>query len=682
MTDADLIALAEQAGVAPRWRDYRGRLHDVAPPTLRAVLAATDVPAGSDAEIRDSRERLEKQQTGADLPPLIALDAGQPIALPLAPARYRITHEDGTTSEGTPEESGGRALLPAIDTPGYHRLEIGRTEITLAVAPSRCFSLADAGAGSRAWGLAVQLYSLRREGDGGIGDFSALRRFVRSAAGHGAAAVAISPVHAQFSADPDRFSPYAPSSRVALNVLHADTEDLRLGPAEAAAAAAARAGLEAPPLIDWSAAARARLARLRHVHRQFRAAPRQFQEEFARFRTKRPDLELHARFEALQAHLFGADPKRWHWRSWPQDYRDPQNTAVAAFASAHAEEVAFHLFLQFLAERELAGAQAAARAAGMPVGLIADLAVGTDSGGSHAWSRQDEMLIGLTVGAPPDLLNTQGQNWGVVAFSPLGLVRHGFAAFIEMLRAALRHAGGVRIDHAMGLARLWVVPDGADANEGAYLRFPLDDMLRLLALESRRHRGIVLGEDLGTVPEGFSEKLESRGVMGMRVLWFERGEDRFKPPPEWSAGAAAMTSTHDLPTVAGWWSGRDLEWRQRLNLLGDDRAVWFENENRGKDRSRLWQAFCASGAAAGEPPKPEEPAIAVDAAVRHVGRAGCELVMLPLEDALAEPEQPNLPGTLHEHPNWRRRTPAPADRLLDDPAVAARLAGLAEARRQ
>ena len=675
MSDADLIALAEAAGLAPRWRDAFGKMHDVAPEVLRAVLAALGTPAGSDAEVADSRGGLQHEE--GPLPPLLTADAGQPIAVPAPAGRFRLTLEDGTRREGRAEP---RALLPAIDVPGYHALELGDIRTTLAVAPAHGFLPEDAAPGRKLWGLAVQLYALRRAGDGGIGDFSALRRFVATAGARGAAAVAISPVHAQFSADADRFSPYAPSSRVMLNVLHADAETIP--DAYLPARPEQWAALEAGPMVDWPAAGRLRLAHFRRVFDRFAAAPRAaLHEAFDAFRAEQGDLlESHARFEALHAHVFGADATRWNWRDWPEEYRSPDDPAVARFAHTHAREVAFHAFLQFLADRGSAAAQQAARAAGMPIGLISDLAVGTDLGGSHAWSRQDQMLMGLTIGAPPDVLNTQGQNWGITAFSPAGLQRHGYAGFLEMLRAALRHAGGVRIDHAMGLTRLWVVPEGASPQQGAYLRFPSDDLLRLLALESHRHRAVVLGEDLGTVPEGFQDRLGTRGVMGLRVLWFESDDDGFRPPGRWTRRAVAMTSTHDLPTVAGWWSGRDLALREELGLLGDDKAIWFEHENRARDRVRLWEAFRGSRAGLGEVPPPEKPEPAVDAAIRHVGAAGCELALLPVEDALGLPDQPNLPGTLHEHPNWQRRLALPADRVLDDPAVAARLASLAEAR--
>jgi 4-alpha-glucanotransferase len=669
MIDGALQELAQQAGIAVHWRDAFGQEHEVSPDTLRAVLNAIGLPANTDAEIADSRAQIAVQQRG--LLPLTTADEGSAIRIAATPGRFKLTFEDGTVSEGEAWDGGdGQAVLPPIAPPGYHQLELGGAVTTLAVAPSRCFTIADAGGLDRPWGLAVQLYALRRHGDLGIGDFAALRDFVACAARHGAQAVAISPVHAQFSADPNRFSPYAPSSRITLNVLHADAP-----PADRPEDATR---LESLDLIDWPQATRTRLRCLQAAFAAFRA--NEDQAAFEAFRREQGDLlERHARFEALHAHQFGADPQKWNWRTWPAELRDPTSPAVAAFASDHAEEVAFHAWLQFRADRGLAAAQAAARRNGMKIGLISDLAVGTDAGGSHAWSRQQETLIGLTIGAPPDPLGPQGQDWGLAAFSPRGLQQHGYSAFLEMLRIALRHAGGVRVDHVMGLSRIWVKPDGASAAEGAYLRFPFQDLKRLIALESWRHRAIVLGEDLGTLPDGFQPQLEAAGILGMRVLWFERwGDGSFKPPHEWSRGAVGMTSTHDLPTVAGWWRGHDLDVRAGLGLIGDEAQ---QREARAQDRARLWQAFTASGAATGDPPPPDDPGRVTDAALVHVGRSACELVMVPIEDALAQEEQPNLPGTLNEHPNWRRRLPLACNAVLDAPEVASRIARLDAARR-
>ena len=648
MTDEALGEFARASGVATHWRDAFGVEHAVSPQSLRAVLAALDLPAETDAQFAEGRARIDAQNDVTRAPMIVAL-AGEPIQG--IHGAFRIEREDGGVSTGFSD-----GALPGIDVAGYHTLHHGGRVTALAVCPPRCFGLADADA-AHAWGLAVQLYSLRRDGDGGIGDFAALGDFVRSAARHGADAVAISPAHAQFSADPDRFSPYSPSSRVMLNVLHAACD----GPQRDDA------------LIDWPDATRGRLARMRA---RFDAIGRD--AAFDAYRVARGELlQSHACFEALHADQFRRDPSKWHWRTWPAALRDPRGAAVAQFARRNARDVAFHAWLQQQADAGLAAAQGTARDAGMKIGLISDLAVGTDGGGSHAWSRQDEMLIGLAVGAPPDLLSPHGQNWGLLAFSPLGLRRHAYAAFIEMLRAALRHAGGVRIDHVMGLARLWVIPEGAAAADGAYLTFPQEDLLRLVALESWRHRAIVLGEDLGTLPHGFQERLESAGLLGLRVLWFERGADGFAPPSSWSRGAVAMTSTHDLPTVAGWWQARDLDWRARAGQMRDEPA---ERAERTLDHGRLWQAMRDSGAAEGDPPPETEPARAVDAAVAHVGGANCDLVLLPMEDALGQTEQPNLPGTLDEHPNWRRRMADSADTALDRPDVAARLAALASRR--
>ncbi len=653
----DLTALAEAAGVAPRWSDYRGEQHDVAPDTLRAVLAALGLPAATPGDIQDSLAAVEGQP--GHLPPLLTATAGQPVPLP--PGRYQLQLEDGTRREGA------GALV--VTEPGYHRLEVAGQQTTLAVAPPSCFTVRIAAPGRRPWALAVQLYALRRQGDAGLGDFRALQDLVGPAAALGAAAVAISPVHAQFSADPDRFSPYSPSSRIMLNVLHAAHDW------------PPNAGLESLPLVDWPEASRHRLAALRAA---FANAPPSQLEALAAFRAEQGDpLETHARFEALHADQFGRDPSRWHWRTWPEALRDPASPAVAEFAAAHADEVAFHAYMQFLADRSLAAVQAATRAAGMPIGLIADLAVGADSGGSHCWSRQAETLMGVSIGAPPDLLSAQGQNWGLAAFSPRGLARHGFAAFLEMLRSAMRHAGGVRIDHALGLARLWIVPDGGSAAGGAYLAFPRQDMLRLIALESHRHRAIVLGEDLGTIPEGFQEELADAGILGMRVLWFERKDEAFIPPRRWTKAAAAMTSTHDLPTAAGWWAGRDLEWRAKLDLAGGPEKQANDGNERFRDRFLLWDAMQDSAAAHGPPPADADAGAFADAATRHVAGAACDLAIIPIEDALALQEQPNLPGTMGEqHPNWRRRLPGPAAELLQPPAVAARLAAVTRARTQ
>jgi 4-alpha-glucanotransferase len=671
VSDEALIELAEAAGLQPRWRDAAGAQKTVAPDALRSLLSALSLPAATPAQVRDSQARLASRREA--MAPLLTADAGGEIELvrpglgPLA----RLTLETGEAIDIALTPTAHGARLRAPDRPGYHRLVVGDREATLAVAPAKTQPLADRAAGGRAWGAAVQVYSLAGAGD--FGDFGDLAAFAEAIGARGAQALAVSPVHALFAADPSRYSPYAPSSRLFLNSLYADPAMI---PGDAGPRAASPA---AGALIDWAAAAPAKLTRLREAFKRLIDQGGPALEAFHTFRREgRRDLERHARFEALHAAFFAqAGARGWH--DWPRPFHDPDGMAVSDFARAHTDEVTFYAFLQWMADIGLARAQDAARASGMGIGLIADLAVGLDAGGSQAWSRPDDLLRGVNVGAPPDLFQPRGQDWGVAALSPDSLRRSGYDAFLRTLRRALRHAGGVRIDHAMGLGRLWLTPHGASPSEGVYLTYPLKDLLRLVALEAHRAEALVIGEDLGTVPAGFREAMHDQGMLGMSVLWFERGADgAFVAPDAWSPKAAALTTTHDLPTVAGWWSGRDIDWLARLGQASVD-EVTQARAARQADRARLWDACVAAGVASQGPP-PQTPAPAVDAGIAYVAASACPLAIVPIEDLVGLEEQPNLPGTIDEHPNWRRRLPARADELMQSRAVAARIATLSKAR--
>lgn len=688
MSDADLTRLAAAAGIDVDWESAFGEPMTTQPDVLRTVLAALGVPAGSETDIRDGLRRFGGDGGGGS-EPMATGDVGRPIRVPVGgmagPARFRIRIETGGAVEGEATPAGGAIELPAIGDAGYHALEIGGREITLAVAPRCSHSVRDLGRGHdpRLWGAAVQLYTLRGGGRYGAGDFSALAEFVGSAGRAGASAVAISPVHAMFAADPERFSPYSPSSRLFLNGLYCDPAQVFGKEATAQAIAAAGladefARLEALDLIDWPSLAGAKLTLFRHLYDN--ALPGTAHVgALARFAAEGGEaLRDHARYEALLCHLLAQDRSFTGWRAWPEQYRSPSGPAVDRFAREHEREVGFHRFIQWLAAGGLDAAQAAAKAAGMPVGLVADLAIGTDGGGSQGWTRQGEILVGLSAGAPPDLLNRMGQGWGISAFSPTALKQTGFRAFIEMLRASFRHAGGVRIDHVMGLMRLWLVPDGAIPRDGAYVRFPFDDLLRLIKLESARHQAIVVGEDLGTVPAGFRERMADVAVLGMGVLWFEKTRQRFFPPAEWRRNAMAMTTTHDLPTVAGWWGERDIDWRVRLDLLGAGFTEEGERQARAGERHQLAEMLRAEGIAG--PDEYIDGQKAVDGAITLVGRTPCPLAVIPLEDFLGQVEEPNLPGTITEHPNWRRRTETEAGAIFDGDGPKRRARLLDEAR--
>lgn len=687
MTGSPLSALAEAAGITARWTDAFGLPQTVPDDSLRALLVALGLPAATDREIRDSHAFLGAPGASS-VPVLITAVVGEPVLLPssgIGTRQYRIDCEDGRVLHGrTVESPEGHAQLPPVNAWGYHRLLLDGRESMLAVAPPRCFGVLDALGRERACGTAAQLYSLRREGAADIGDYRALQALALATARAGADFIAVSPVHALFAADATRYSPYAPSNRLFLNVLHVDAGALAdlsgVAPAEAAAQTATS------DLIDWPAIATSKLALLR---RQFDALSSrdllspgtptgQLFQEYRR--DSGSSLERHAGFEALQATMLREDAAHWHWQAWPDDFRDPDSARTAAFMNAHEPDVAFHAFLQWRATTDLAAAQSAAKAAGMGLGLIADLAVGTDSAGSYTWGHQADLLPGVSVGAPPDLFNPLGQDWGLTTFSPHALRRTGFAPFVNLLRAAMRHAGGVRIDHILGLQRLWLVPNGVSSREGAYLAYPLQDLLRLVALESWRHRAVVVGEDLGTVPPGFRATLADVNVLGTRVLWFERDEMRFMAPCEWHPATLATSSTHDLPTIAGWWAGRDIDWRVRLGLLGADETGALLLAGRDADRARLWQALRDAGVASGEMAGTDEIHRVLDAVAAFVGATPCALAMLPLEDILGLIEQPNLPGTIENHPNWRHRLPVNVERIMDDPGVRSRFEALASTR--
>ncbi|WP_114812853.1 4-alpha-glucanotransferase [Paraburkholderia kururiensis] len=714
-TATTIAQLAEAAGFEVEWSDAHGHPQRVPEETLAVLLERIGLPCSSAAQIRQSAAALEAENAGRKLPPLISVDCDRAVALPVAGVKsgshYRIELESGAVIDGRFTAPRGEApLLAPIGEPGYHSLLLNDTRITLAVAPQRCHTVADAwhalhGEAAHApplWGIAAQLYGLRRADDGGMGDYTALASLAIASAKRGAHALAISPTHAMFSAEPQRFSPYAPSSRLWLNVAHIDPAAV-FGTEAAQAAIASvhaadeRAALEALPLIDWPPAVRNKLRVLRALFERFCAEERAHgsprAREFEDFCTRGGRaLEDHARFEALHAAQLEAHERNGkdkgraphHWRDWPEALRNPRAPEVDAFAGEHRHEVDFHLFLQWLAAKGLSHAQHAARDAGMAIGLIADLAVGCDSAGSHAWSWPEDMLQGVSVGAPPDLFNQAGQSWGLTTFSPRAMRTQGFRAFIDMLRAAFAHAGGVRIDHILGLRRLWLVPEGESARNGAYLRYPLGDLLRLIALESWRHRAVVIGEDLGTVPPGFRERLAERGLSGIRVLWFERDGSRFMAPTQWDANGVATTTTHDLPTVCGWWSGTDIEWRHRIGQTApraDGRdPVKLAREERAADRDALWSAFQHAGVAAPDVPAPPADEAPLDEALAFVAATPCPLVTYPLEDLLALEDQPNLPGSIDEHPNWRRRLTVPVDEMFDDDTFSDRLLAVDRAR--
>ncbi|HWE05742.1 MAG TPA: 4-alpha-glucanotransferase, partial [Rhizomicrobium sp.] len=638
--DEAVIALAAEAGLDVRWTGADGKSCVVAIDTLASVLRALGLPAGSHAEVRESRTRLRMENRG--VPALIAARAGETVRLPKGSAGEINLASGARRSLRLRDTGDGAVCFRAPSEVGYHRIELDGRDVTLAVAPGHCVRPDDIVAHSRLAGLSAQIYALRGGTSGAFGDFAALGAFAKRAGRMGFEALMTSPVHAQFGVACSRFSPYSPSTRFFLNPLFADATLEGGEPLEDTQRESC--------LIDWPEASSRKHQALRAAFARFRKrGNRSAFEHFCRDGGER--LLSHALFEALGRRFRSRG--NYERCDWPAGFSAPGAPGVREFAHSAREDVEFQLFLQWITACSAAAAQKAARQT-MAIGIVSDIAVGMDPQGSHAWSAPQELLQGLRVGAPPDAFASSGQDWGLTTLCPRTLRASAYAPFIATLRAAMHNAGGIRIDHALGLRRMWVLPAGASSVDGVYLRYPQPELLRLAALESHLHRAIVIGEDLGTVPGGFRDDLADAGVLGTQVLWFERDRaGRFTSPRQWRRNAVATTTTHDLATIAGWWSENDIDWQVRIHRL--DGAGGKMRDERAADRGRLWSALKRAKCVTGSKPERNKPDAVVTGALAFVGRTRRTLALAPVEDIAGEVEQANLPGTIDEHPNWRRR---------------------------
>ena len=676
MDDCSLEALARAAGIGVQWTDAYGQVRVLSEQTLHNLLGALQLPS-KDAASRAASLRLIEERAQA-LPALITADAGGTFELPHAARGISCVTacDEHGQEQKLPLAAAGQCRAPAQY--GYYQLSIGGQSLTLAVAPPRCYSVSDSLGVQprRAWGLAAQVYSLRRPHDGGVGDSRAVAELAQVIGQAGGDALALSPLHAM-SPTLAQCSPYSPSHRGLLNWLHADAAQV-LG-ASALQEAIHGSGLaprwqhaQQGALVDWPVVYALRRQLFGQLHEQFQHAPLGLRDDLQRFKAQGGDiLRKHAWHAARQAQA-AARGESTAWRQWPEDWRE--EAAARRFAHMHPREVELEIFLQWLSARSWDKTAKLAQEAGLRLGLIWDLAVGFEAGGSEAWSWREHVLDGFELGAPPDAFNPGGQSWGIGSYSPWGLKASGFRPFIELLRANMARGGGIRIDHIIGLQHLWVLPCGRPSAEGGYIRQPLDDLLRLTALESWRHRAIVIGEDLGTVPQGLRERLAARGVLGLDVLLFTRDEHgAFLPPERWRQQAVAMTTTHDLPPLAGWREGTDLENLARVQGWNEP-LLQQRKQARAQDVVRLDRALAV---AVGRAQPAKTSAADMSVYFDYLARTPSPLLLIPLEDALASRQQPNLPGTVDTHPNWRQRVPDNALVRLQSilPSIAAGMQG-------
>lgn len=598
-------------GIEPGYRDVRGEWHETPPSTLEAVAglmgAHGDQPPGD----------------GPDSPVQVMRAAQEPAV----EGPFEVVLEDGSVR-------AGEGRLPAGLPLGYHQLHCsGRDRpVRLVVCPDRCH-LAQ---GLRIWGWAVQLYALRSAASWGMGDLGDLAALGRWSAAQGAGMALINPLHAARPGPPVEASPYFPSSRCWRNPLYLRVEEVpgTAGMPGLDQLAAAGRALNAERRID-----RDRIWELKRQALEWAWERLEEDQNFEEWcRRAAPSLAGFATFATL------AEVHDGPWPGWPVELRRPDGAGIEAFRAAHRDRIRFHQWLQWLLDAQLARA-------GDEVGLVADLAIGVDPDGADAWLWQDCFALGARVGAPPDEFNSRGQDWGLPPLDPWRLRAACFEPFVQTLRAGLAHGRGLRIDHVMGLFRLWWIPEGASAADGVYVRYPWEELLDIVALESVRAGAFVVGEDLGTVEPYMRRELEQRNVLSYRLLWFEPDA-----PPTWPARALAAVTTHDLPTVAGLWTGADLAEQEQLGLAPDAGAAAAI-----RDRVAAWLDLGPEAALS-------QVAVAVH---RLLAQAPAAVVAGTLDDALLVGQRPNVPGTTPDlRPNWCLALPAGLEEIMADPLVA------------
>jgi 4-alpha-glucanotransferase len=632
----DVYSKARDFGIELEFQDGQGHRHAVSDARLRSVLAGLPQPA----QHSYLKQPVVLAKSGGDFRVKVDSRANG--------LGWRLIDGDGTRARGNVADA--EIDLPASITVGAYRLELQdrngaiADSIPLLVTPPTAYQ----GSFDRVWVLSVQLYGLSSSRNWGIGDFTDLAALIELTADWGCAGIGLNPLHALFDDRPDDCSPYAPNSRLFLNPLYIDCE--RLPGLSSAWLGQRREQLSRArqgSLVDYAAVAELKFAALRDAFAAFSMEGGAAHSEFDVFRQQRGALlERFACFEVLRRQ-FGPLP----WWQWPDEWRRPDDARIRAFRNGpHRREVEFVEFVQWCAASQLKACADLAAKRGMSVGLYLDVAVGVQAGGFDAWNEQDAISRSLSVGAPPDQLNTAGQDWGLAGFNAGGLEARDFTPFREMVRASMRFAGAIRLDHVLGLNRLYLIPSGTSPRDGVYVEMPFDALLGVIAQESVDQNCITIGEDLGTVPDGFRDRLAAWGVWSYKVMMFERGHDgAFIGSSDYAANALVTFNTHDLASFAGWQSHHDLAVKRALGL---------DPGETDDDRTRAIQAF--------EWKLGEEHIASRNflGAVEFLARSPSRILAVALDDLISLKDQPNIPGTVNQHPNWRRRLPVALDDLV------------------
>lgn len=598
----------------------------------------------------------------------------QEVEIPLffaISATWKITLENGDILTGEIIEA---EVLPLpCDLPlGYHRLSI-QTENTeehcsLTIAPKKAFLPSPLQQQKKLWGAFLQLYTLRSEQNWGVGDFGDLKQFLAKMAAQGADFVGLNPIHALFPANPEAASPYSPSSRLWQNIIYIDVNAVRAFQQSEKAQQWFNSAeiqqllteLRAKDYVDYSAVMQLKLQALNFAFEQFSTED---QTSFNTFIEQSGEpLKTQGTFDALHQWLAAQSGEKGGWTTWAAEYQDYQSPKVAEFQQAQAEKIRFYMWLQFLAAQQLAECDAFAKALKMPIGFYRDLAVGVTTDGAETWADKALFVQGASIGAPPDMLAPNGQSWGLSPMHPAVLNARGYQPFIDLVRANMKHCGALRIDHILGFARMWWVANGLSAKDGIYVRYPLDDLLAILALESQRHQCVIIAEALGTVPDGILEVLEQKGIFAYNIFYFEKSDNSYKPLENYPYQAMTTLSTHDLPTIQGYWKGYDFELGEKFDTYPSKAVVRKLKEERSYDRLNIRNAVEKVMSL-----EPNEVGVTMQFThqlQRYVAHTNSALFGTQPEDWLNMLEPVNIPGTSTEYPNWRRKLSASIEQIF------------------
>lgn len=723
MDNGVIERLARARGIGDAYHDYRGELKYFSLETKIGILRAMGCPVDDHAAMAAAAAQIELGKLRSFLPAMAAVRGPRAAIEINVPARqfgatllWSLTLEEGGKLEGAVSSGDCRETwrgevdgawitrrlfeLPIDLPPGYHELDIrignGVAERCLLIcAPSRCFEPGVLSDGRGAWGLAIQLYTVRSRENWGVGDFHDLKLLIRWVAAHGAGFIGLNPLHALAPADPERSSPYSASSRHFLNVLYVAVPQV----AEYAHSALAQercadlrfqarlADLRARGHVDYQGVAQLKFEILEILYREFR--DRHLAGATGRGKRYRAfvgaggaALQMHARFDALDRYLRLTRSCASGWMNWPEEYRDVNGPAATQFAVEQSAQVEFFLYLQWLAHEQLTAAQTLARELGMAVGLYGDYAVGANPGGSETWLDRPSYSLGAEIGAPPDPLALKGQGWGIPPQDPSSMLGQRLQGFIRLLRNNMRYYGALRLDHVMSLFRLWWVPAGLLPRDGAYVHYPLHELLTVVALESARNRCLIVGEDLGVVPDEMRHAMPEFGLYHYKVLLFEKHDGQFRRPHEYVRHALATITTHDMPTLRSFWEGRDIELRRGLSLYPSADLEQEIVRERERDRYALLEVLGAEGLRPLAPAHPGEPFTGDLAQALHLylARSASRLVAIQIEDLLGMIDPVNVPGTHHEYPNWQRKLSTDVEDMVADADLALHLDRIRAAR--